>query len=146
MARRARRQPLPPSKRLAAGHGPHRTGSNRSKRPFELTENSYNLLVWNESCVTYRAVVELDLSPCVVEACIPARLVGGEGLAVNASLFVADANKQRSIPPERSRPILPSRGTRQSINFTWRLSSAMTGQDQMISREALGQLLRCNAC
>jgi transposase len=34
----------------------------------------------------------------VVEACIAARLVGGEGLAVEASLIVADANKQRSIP------------------------------------------------
>src|SRR6202048_4137051 len=34
----------------------------------------------------------------VVEACIRAGLVGGEGFAVDASLIVADANKQRSIP------------------------------------------------
>ena len=34
----------------------------------------------------------------VVEACIKADLVGGEGFAVDASLIVADANKQRSIP------------------------------------------------
>src|SRR5262249_46350158 len=34
----------------------------------------------------------------VVEACIAANLVGGEGFAVDASLIVADANKQRSIP------------------------------------------------
>jgi transposase len=34
----------------------------------------------------------------VVEMCIAAGLVGGEGLAVDASLIVADANKQRSIP------------------------------------------------
>src|SRR5262245_56994667 len=34
----------------------------------------------------------------VVEACIVARLVGGEGFAVDASLSVADVNKQRSIP------------------------------------------------
>jgi transposase len=34
----------------------------------------------------------------VVEACIAASLVGGEGFAVDASLIVADANKQRSIP------------------------------------------------
>jgi transposase len=34
----------------------------------------------------------------VVEACIAAGLVGGEGFAVDASLVVADANKQRSIP------------------------------------------------
>jgi transposase len=34
----------------------------------------------------------------VVEACIALGLVGGEGFAVDASLIVADANKQRSIP------------------------------------------------
>jgi transposase len=34
----------------------------------------------------------------VVEVCISAGLVGGEGFAVDASLIVADANKQRSIP------------------------------------------------
>ena len=34
----------------------------------------------------------------VVEACIRAGLVGREGFAVDASLIVADANKQRSIP------------------------------------------------
>src|ERR1700730_2202957 len=34
----------------------------------------------------------------VVEACIVAGLVGGEGFAVDASLIAADANKQRSIP------------------------------------------------
>ena len=34
----------------------------------------------------------------VVEACVAAGLVSGEGFAVDASLIVADANKQRSIP------------------------------------------------
>jgi transposase len=34
----------------------------------------------------------------VVEACIAAGLVGGTGFAVDASLIVADANKQRSVP------------------------------------------------
>jgi transposase len=34
----------------------------------------------------------------VVEACIAAGLVGGEGFAVDASLIQADANRQRSIP------------------------------------------------
>ena len=34
----------------------------------------------------------------VVEACLGAGLVGGEGFAVDASLIAADANKQRSIP------------------------------------------------
>jgi hypothetical protein len=33
-----------------------------------------------------------------VGACLEAGLVGGEGFAVDASLIVADANKQRSIP------------------------------------------------
>src|SRR5207247_6941710 len=50
----------------------------------------------------------------VVEACIAAGLVGGEGFAVDASLIVADANKQRSIPGsewkcwkgERKKPIV----------------------------------------
>jgi transposase len=34
----------------------------------------------------------------VVESCIAAGLVGGEGFAVDASLIEADANRQRSIP------------------------------------------------
>src|SRR5262247_2307100 len=34
----------------------------------------------------------------VVEACIAAGFVGAEGFAVDASLIVADANKQRSVP------------------------------------------------
>src|ERR1700735_568067 len=34
----------------------------------------------------------------VLEACIAAGLVSGEGFAVDASLIAADANKQRSIP------------------------------------------------
>jgi transposase len=34
----------------------------------------------------------------MVETCIAAGLVGGEGFAVDASLIVADSNKQRSIP------------------------------------------------
>jgi transposase len=34
----------------------------------------------------------------VVAACIAAGLVGGDGFAVDASLIVADANKQRSVP------------------------------------------------
>jgi hypothetical protein len=34
----------------------------------------------------------------VVETCIAAGLVGGHGFAVDASLIVADADKQRSIP------------------------------------------------
>jgi transposase len=37
----------------------------------------------------------------IVEACIGAGLVGGQGFAVDASLIVADANKQRSMPGPR---------------------------------------------
>jgi transposase len=37
----------------------------------------------------------------VVEACLAAGLVGGAGFAVDASLIVADANRQRSIPGHR---------------------------------------------
>jgi transposase len=44
-------------------------------------------------CDVFRRVFER-----VVEACIAAGLVGGEGFAVDASLIVADANKQRSVP------------------------------------------------
>src|SRR6266481_4709145 len=36
----------------------------------------------------------------VVETCLAAGLVGGEGFAVDASLIAADANKQRSIAGE----------------------------------------------
>jgi transposase len=45
----------------------------------------------------------------VVEACIEAGLVGGEGFAVDASLIEADANRQRSILASsgRSKSILP---------------------------------------
>jgi transposase len=47
----------------------------------------------------------------VVEACITAGLVGGEGFAVDASLIAADANKQRSIPGNtlRRRRAVPRR-------------------------------------
>ena len=45
----------------------------------------------------------------VVETCIAAGLVGGEGFAVDASLIVADANKQRSrsttSPSEKTAPL-----------------------------------------
>jgi transposase len=44
----------------------------------------------------------------VVEACIAADLVGAEGFAVDASLIVADANKQRSVSSWMSRPHAPS--------------------------------------
>jgi len=49
----------------------------------------------------------------VVESCIAARLVGGEGFAVDASLIVADANKQRSVRGTRwNRAIDPQTASR----------------------------------
>src|SRR6476620_10842877 len=57
----------------------------------------------------------------VVEACISAGLVGGKEFAVDASLIVADANKQRSIPRsewirERN-PETASRAVKETPNF-----------------------------
>ena len=47
----------------------------------------------------------------VVEACIAAGLVGGEGFAVDASLIAADANRQRSSPARSgTRRAIPARG------------------------------------
>src|ERR1044071_2506405 len=55
----------------------------------------------------------------VVEACIAAELVGGEGFAVDASLIAADANKQRSIPgsdwKKRGDPRTASRAMREYL-------------------------------
>jgi transposase len=49
----------------------------------------------------------------VVEGCIAAGLVGGEGFAVDASLIVADANRQRSIPgSEWKKTCAPEAATR----------------------------------
>ena len=56
----------------------------------------------------------------VVEACIAAGLVGGEGFAVDASLIVADANKQRSIPGTRRAILMAPTAPRRS---TWRPST-----------------------
>src|SRR3974390_1030505 len=55
----------------------------------------------------------------VVGACIGAGLVGGEGFAVDASLIVADANKQRSTPGPKWNKELDaeavSRATKESL-------------------------------
>src|SRR6187455_3005237 len=55
----------------------------------------------------------------VVEACMAADLIGGEGFAVDASLIVADANKQRSIPgtewKKRANPDQASRATKEYL-------------------------------
>jgi transposase len=49
----------------------------------------------------------------VVQACIAANLVGGQGFAVDASLIAADANKRRSIPGrEWNKDIDPEQASR----------------------------------
>ena len=64
----------------------------------------------------------------VVEDCIAAGLVGGEGFAVDASLIVADANKQRSIPgPEWQKPSDPQTASRAMKEYLATLDDAAFG-------------------
>src|SRR3989442_5077275 len=64
----------------------------------------------------------------VVGACLGAGLVGGEGFAVDASLIVADANKQRSIPgPEWSRELDAPEASRAAKEYLATLDDAAFG-------------------
>jgi transposase len=64
----------------------------------------------------------------VVEACVTAGLVGGEGFAVDASLIVADANKQRSIPgPEWHKERDPATASRAVKEYMATLDDAAFG-------------------
>jgi transposase len=64
----------------------------------------------------------------VVETCIAAGLVGGEGFAVDASLIVADANKQRSIPgSEWNKPRDPQGASRAVKEYLASLDDAAFG-------------------
>jgi transposase len=64
----------------------------------------------------------------VVEDCIAAGLVGGEGFAVDASLIVADANKQRSIPgSEWQKPRDPETASRAVKEYLATLDDAAFG-------------------
>ena len=64
----------------------------------------------------------------VVEACIAADLVGGEGFAVDASLIAADANKQRSIPgPEWNKRRDSQRASRAMKEYLATLDDAAFG-------------------
>jgi transposase len=64
----------------------------------------------------------------VVEACIAAGLVGGEGFAVDASLIQADANKQRSIPgSEWQKPRNPETVSRAVKEYLATLDDAAFG-------------------
>jgi transposase len=64
----------------------------------------------------------------VVGACIGAGLVGGEGFAVDASLIVADANKQRSIRgSEWSKELDPQKVSRAAKEYLATLNDAAFG-------------------
>ena len=63
----------------------------------------------------------------VVEACIAAGLVGGEGFAVDASLIVADANKQRSIPGSEWKTCDPKTASRAVKEYLATLDDAAFG-------------------
>jgi hypothetical protein len=63
----------------------------------------------------------------VVEAYIAAGLVGGEGFAVDASLIVADANKQRSIPGLECKARHPHDASRAMREYLATLNDAAFG-------------------
>jgi transposase len=64
----------------------------------------------------------------VVEVCIAAGLVGGEGFAVDASLIAADANKQRSIPgPDWKKTRDPEAASRAVKEYLATLNDAAFG-------------------
>jgi transposase len=65
----------------------------------------------------------------VVATCIEARLVGGEGFAVDASLIEADANKSRSLPgSEWSTDIDPATASRAVRDYLTTLDEAAYGE------------------
>jgi transposase len=64
----------------------------------------------------------------VVETCIEAGLVGGEGFAVDASLIEADANRQRSIPGvEWNKQVDPAVASRAVKEYLATLNDAAFG-------------------
>lgn len=64
----------------------------------------------------------------IVEACLAAGLVGGEGFAVDASLIAADANRQRSVPgSEWSKTRDPAAASRAVKEYLATLNEAAFG-------------------
>lgn len=59
----------------------------------------------------------------VVQTCITAGLVSGEGFAVDASLIVADANKQRSIPGAEWKKTTAGETVSRAMKEYWPLST-----------------------
>jgi transposase len=79
----------------------------------------------------------------VVEDCIAAGLVGGEGFAVDASLIAADANKQRSIAGQdwhRDRD--PARSSRAVKEYLASLDDAAWGAASEVIRECQEDCVR----
>jgi transposase len=71
----------------------------------------------------------------VVEACLAAGLVGGEGFAVDASLIQADANKQRSIAGEDWRKDRdPARSTRAVKEYLATLDTAWGAASDVVPK------------
>src|SRR5437773_680654 len=71
----------------------------------------------------------------VVEACIAAGLVGGEGFAVDASLIAADANKQRSIAgPDWHRDRDPKRSSRAVKEYLATLDDTAWGASEVVPK------------
>src|SRR5262245_57255862 len=70
----------------------------------------------------------------VVGPCIAARLVGGEGFAVDASLIAADANKRRSIPGTKwNRDIDPQQASRAAKEYLATLEDASYGAASLVT-------------
>jgi hypothetical protein len=84
----------------------------------------------------------------VVEGCIAAGLVGGEVFAVDASLIVADANKQRSIPgSEWHKTRDPEAGSRAVKEYLATLDDAVFGAaSEVMPKFALHCIARRPAC
>src|SRR5258708_13110514 len=72
----------------------------------------------------------------VVGACIGAGLVGGEGFAVDASLIVADANKQRSTPGSQwNRKLDPQAVSRATKEYLATLHATAFGTPRDVSTQ-----------
>ena len=85
---------------------------------------------FHESAV-FRTVFER-----VVGACLSAGLVGGEGFAVDASLIVADANKQRSIRgSEWNKELDPQAASRAAKEYLATLDDAAFGAASAVTPE-----------
>src|SRR6266566_2153247 len=78
----------------------------------------------------------------VVETCIAAGFVGGEGFAVDASLIVADANKQRSIPgAEWNKERAPKDASRAVKEYLATLDDAAFGAASEVTRSSSRRLI-----